>query len=64
MNEIQHKLSSLAKEIKDIHISDLHNYKDLEDRIIRSDLIDFDYSKQKLNDKVLKYLLKIPDEIN
>ena len=64
MNEIQHKLSSLAKEIKDIHISDLHNYRDLEDRIIRSDLIDFDYSKQKLNDKVLEYLLQIPDEIN
>ena len=32
--------------------------------ILKTDLLTFDYSKQRINDEVLDYLLQIPDLIN
>ena len=46
------------------HISELQNQKALEKRVIRTDLLDFDYSKQRINDKAIDYLLDIPNLIN
>ena len=44
--QIRTKISSLGKNIENTHISELQNHKDLEKRVIRTDLLDFDYSKQ------------------
>ena len=68
MNEIRkqihNKLSLLGKDITNTHISELQNHKDLERRVIRTDLLDFDYSKQRINEKAIDYLLEIPNLIN
>ncbi len=62
--QIHNKLSLLGKDINNTHISELQDYSDLESRIIRNDLLNFDFSKQRINDDVMDYLLKIPDLIN
>ncbi len=62
--QIHNKISLLAKDIKNTHISELQNHKDLEKRVIRTDLLDFDYSKQRINDEAIEYLLEIPYLIN
>ncbi len=62
--QIFNKLSTLGKNLRDTHISELVNNKDLKRSIIKSDLLNFDYSKQRINDEVLDYLLQIPDLIN
>ena len=62
--QIHHKLSLLGEDIMNTHILELKNGKDLEKRVIRTDLLDFDYSKQQINDKAIDYLLKIPNLIN
>ena len=47
MNEIRKdihsKLLTLSKDIKDIHISELHNQNELAKNIVKHDLLDFDY---------------------
>ena len=52
MNEIRKdihsKLLALSKDIKDIHISELHNQNELAEKIVKHDLLDFDYSKQRI----------------
>ena len=62
--QIHNKLSLLGKDIMNTHISELQNQKALEKRVIRTDLLDFDYSKQRINDKAIDYLLDIPNLIN
>ena len=62
--QIFNKLSMLGTYIKDISISDLIKNNDHEKSIIKSDLLNFDYSKQRINDEALDYLLQIPDLIN
>ena len=62
--KIHNKLSLLGKDIKNTHISELQNQKALEKRVIRTDLLDFDYSKQRINEKAIDYLLEIPNLIN
>mgnify|MGYP003318998524 CR=1 FL=1 len=62
--QIHNKLSLLGKDITNTHILELKNRKDLEKRVIRTDLLDFDYSKQRIDDDAMDYLLKIPDLIN
>ena len=62
--QIHNKITLLGKDIKNNHISELQNHNDLEKRIIRTDLLDFDYSKQRINDQSINYLLQIPDLIN
>ncbi len=62
--KIFNKISSLGKDIKNIHISELQNHKDPEKRVIRTDLLYFDYSKQRINEEAIDYLLEIPNLIN
>ena len=62
--QIYNKLSLLGKDIANTHISELQNHKDLKKRVIRTDLLDFDYSKQRINEKAIDYLLEIPNLIN
>ena len=62
--QIHNTLSLLGKDIMNTHISELQNHKALEKRVIRTDLLDFDYSKQRINDKAIDYLLDIPNLIN
>ena len=53
MNEIRKnihsKLLTLSKDIKNIHISELHNQNELTEKIIKHELLDFDYSKQRIS---------------
>ncbi len=62
--DIHQKLLFLGREIKDTHISELNNQNGYKENIIKSDLLTFDYSKQRINKEVLNYLLQIPDLIN
>ena len=62
--QIRNKISLLGKDIKNTHISELQNHKDLEKRVIKTDILDFDYSKQRINNEVIDYLLEIPNLIN
>ena len=68
MNEIRKdiysKLLTLSKDIKDIHISELHNHNELAEKTVKHDLLDFDYSKQRISNNILDYLFQIPDQIN
>ena len=68
MNKTRHtihrKIIALGKKISQSRIVDLHQSNHLEEHIIRTSLIDFDYSKQRLNQEGLDYLLQIPDLIN
>lgn len=68
MNKTRHtihrKIIALGKKISQSRIADLHQSNHLEEHIIRTSLIDFDYSKQRLNQEGLDYLLQIPDLIN
>ena len=68
MNDIRKQISlnlhALGKEITNTHISALFSNKDLDKQVIKNNLLSFDYSKQRINDKALDYLLKIPDLIN
>ena len=61
--KIHNRLCLLGKDIKNTHISELQNHKDLEKRVIKADLLDFDYSKQRINDEAIDYLLEIPNLI-
>jgi len=60
--KINRRLCSLGKDLKNTHISDLHN-DDNDSRVIKTDLLNFDYSKQRVNYQALDYLLQIPDLI-
>ena len=60
--QINHRLCSLGESVKNTHISDLPK-KDIDSRVVKSDLLNFDYSKQRINDQALDYLLQIPDLI-
>ena len=62
--QIFNKLSMLGKSIKHTHLSELVINNDIEKSVIKSDLLNFDYSKQRINDDAMDYLLQIPDLIN
>ena len=68
MNEIRKdihsKLLTLSKDIKGIHISELHDQNELTEKTVKHDLLDFDYSKQRISNNILDYLLQIPDQID
>ena len=63
-NNIQKQLSVLGKDIKNTHISDLYDSADLRNNVIEHKLLTFDYSKQRIDQKALDYLIKIPDQVN
>ena len=62
--DIYSKLLLLGKNMKNISISELVNQRDSKDNIIESDLLTFDYSKQRIDKDILDQLLQIPDLIN
>ena len=62
--DIHSRLLILGEGIKKAKISDLNKKNDFKENNIESDLLTFDYSKQRINNEVLDYLLQIPDLIN
>ena len=62
--DIHNKLLLLGEGIKKVSISDLSKKNGFKDNNIKSDLLTFDYSKQRINNEALDYLLQIPDLIN
>ena len=63
-NNLQKELSVLGKDIKNTHISELCDSAELRNNVIEHDLLAFDFSKQRIDQKALDYLIKIPDLIN
>tara|TARA_Y100000768_G_scaffold2205_2_gene1648 strand:+ start:11012 stop:12502 length:1491 start_codon:yes stop_codon:yes gene_type:complete len=61
--QIKDELLSLGKNLKDSKIRDLIEFNDPECHVVKTKLVDFDFSKQRLNEEVLEYLLKVPDLI-
>tara|TARA_B100001248_G_scaffold132065_1_gene99248 strand:+ start:3316 stop:4800 length:1485 start_codon:yes stop_codon:yes gene_type:complete len=68
MNDTRHailkELISFGKDFQKTHIADLHHQNSIENRNIKHDLLNFDYSKQRVDDEVLDYLIQIPDLID
>ena len=65
------KRKKILKSLKDLRNSNLdlsinNNFTDTEanKRIIQTDSISYDYSKQRVNQEILNYLLTIPDQLN
>ena len=67
MNKIRKKihkqLSSLGRELSGKKISDLSYSEGDIPRNIKTDLLNFDYSKQRVNHESLEFLLDIPDQL-
>ena len=68
MNEkrvkIHKKLSSLGRRLSGIKISDKSYFDGENPQNIKTDLINFDYSKQRVNQEVLDFLIDIPDQLD
>ena len=62
--QIFNTLSLLGKDLKNIHLSELHSLNDHRRGLIKTELLSFDFSKQRVSDKSIDYLLEIPDLIN
>ena len=62
--DIHSRLLILGEGIKKAKISELNKKNDFKENNIESDLLTFDYSKQRINNEILEYLLQIPDLIN
>ncbi len=62
--QISKTLSLLGKDIENISISELHSRKEYKRRVVKNDLLSFDFSKQRINGEAIDYLLEIPDLIN
>jgi len=62
--KIQKELSLLGQDFKKIHISDILESTDFSHKVIDLDFLTYDYSKQRIDQKTLDYLFKIPDLIN
>ena len=61
---IQKELSILGRDLKNTHISDLLDSAELKNNVIELDLLTFDYSKQRIDQKALDFLIEIPNIIN
>tara|TARA_Y100001970_G_scaffold279623_1_gene387294 strand:+ start:6952 stop:8436 length:1485 start_codon:yes stop_codon:yes gene_type:complete len=62
--KIQNELLLLGKGLENTHLSELHVHRYQDKRVIKNEILNFDYSKQRLDDGVVDYLLHIPDAIN
>ena len=62
--DIHSKLLLLGEDIKKVSISELNESNSFKENNIKSDLLTFDFSKQRINNEVLDYLIQIPDLIN
>ena len=61
--KIYEQLTSLGNELSGLKISDLSHSEEEFPRNIKTDLINFDYSKQRVNPEALDFLLDIPDQL-
>jgi glucose-6-phosphate isomerase len=61
--KIHKQLSSLGSQLSGMKISDLNNSEGGIPRNIKTDLINFDYSKQRVNHETLDFLLDVPDQL-
>jgi glucose-6-phosphate isomerase len=61
--KIHEQLSGLVKKHSDLKISDLSHSKADNTLNIKTDLINFDYSKQRLSNEILDFLLDIPEQL-
>jgi len=61
--KIHEQLSSLGSKLSGIKISDLSPSEGDIPKNIKTDLIHFDYSKQRVNHETLDFLLDIPDQL-
>ena len=62
--DILSKLLLLGEGIKGSNISELNKENGFKDNHIKSDLLTFDYSTQRISNEVLDYFLQIPYLIN
>ena len=62
--DIQRRLLLIGSDAKDLHFRKLNNPQESKEYIVESDLLTFDYSKQRINQEILDYLLQIPDLLN
>ena len=60
--KIYEELLLLGKTLRKSHIREFKK-EELEQRVIKNDLLQFDYSKQRINDESIDYLLQIPELI-
>jgi glucose-6-phosphate isomerase len=61
--KIHEQLSSLGSEFSGMKISDLSYSEGDIPKNIKTDLLNFDYSKQRVNQETLDFLLDIPDQL-
>ena len=61
---IHKELSILGRDLKNTHISDLFDSAESNNNVIELDLLTFDYSKQRIDQKALDFLIEIPNIIN
>jgi len=62
--DILKSIKRLASQVSDIKIKDIINAKRLKEFSITTDLLSFDFSKQRITKDTLDELLTIPDKIN
>ena len=62
--DIYSKLLLLGKNMKNISISELVNQRDSKDNIIESDLLTFDYTKQRIDKENDKTKLLVEKDLN
>ena len=62
--KIHQHLSSLGRKVSDLKSFNKDNYRLDESRNIRTELVDFDFSKQRINKEALDFLLELPDELD
>ena len=57
------KLEAFGKKISDTSISEIHNQNNFDKRNIKTEFLNYDFSKQKISNEAYEYLLKIPEKI-
>ncbi len=62
--EIQKQLSSIGRKVLDEKISVIDSSDKTRECSIKTDLVNFDYSKQRINKEVFDFLLDIPEQLN
>lgn len=62
--KIHKDLSSLGRKITGMKILDQDNPEIKDSRNIKTELVNFDFSKQRINKEALDFLLQIPDELD
>ena len=62
--KIHQHLSSLGRKVSGLKSFYQDNHELDESRNIKTELVNFDFSKQRINKEALDFLLELPDELN